>query len=514
MDRCSLRHFGRTHVAGLGLACFCLMAPAHGEPRGQIAIGDTSNALPGIVRVPFVATAAPRLAMAFDAGYGYTESQDSEGVHHRIIGQLGVGSAPLDWLELGIGALGRHDRHPDDGMGKDTGTTADLSLVARVGQRLGSGLRAGVDLGATFPGSEHVTDALRNPALDARILFGWVEPGSVRVAGFAGYRLDRREGIAQDRDSYRPGDRLALGISGFDAVLAGLGLSVPLGSAELLAEMSGDVLVGSDAPGFMKSPLRADVGARFFMTPHSALQALLTTSLSERPKVGPGEPLVAIEPRFTFLLGFRHRFYLGTEATSVAPVPSPKQSKPVLPQRERQPETKPVALPHPTTSVEVRVVDKNTGHPLSDAVVELIVDGETIPLGFVTESTFRLEKAPVGTAELVVRAERMHDYHRTLQTIDGRPVQMTVEMTSSANSGQIRGLIRGFDGNGLVAQIRIQPGNREFLSDSDGAFRVDVAPGTYRVEVTREGHRSQRLEAVVDKDGVVVLNVDLIKGGP
>jgi len=495
------------------------MAPAHGaEPRDQIAIGDTSMALPGIVRAPFVATAAPRLAMAVDAGYGYTESQDSEGAHHRIMAQLGVGSAPLDWLELGISALGRHDRHPDDGMGKDTGTTADLSLVARAGHRLGSGLRAGMDLGATFPGAEHVADALGSPALDARILFGWANPGSVRVAGFAGYRLDRREGVAQDRDRYRPGDRLALGISECDAVLAGFGLSVPLGRAELLAEMSSDVLVGSDAPGFTKSPLRADVGARFFMTLHTALQALLTTSLSERPEVGPGEPLVAIEPRLTFLLGFRHRFYVGTEAASVAPVPSPKQAKPALPQPERQPEAKPEAkpgvLPHPTTSVEVRVVDKDTGHPLSDAVVEFVVDGETLPLGFVTGSTFRLEKAPVGTAELVVRAERMHDYHQTLQTIDGRPVQMTVEMTSSANSGQIRGLIRGFDGSGLVAQIRIQPGNREFLSDSDGAFRVDVPPGRYRVEVTREGHRSQRLEAVVDKDGVVVLNVDLIKGGP
>ena len=170
-------------------------------------------------------------------------------------------------------------------------------------------------------------------------------------------------------------------------------------------------------------------------------------------------------------------------------------------------------LPPATTSVAVQVVDRETGHPLSDAVVELVVDGETLPFEFVTGSTFRLQEAPVGTAELVVRAERLQDYRQPLEMTEGEPIQLTVEMTSSANSGQIRGLIRGFDGNGLVAQIRIQPGDRELVSGPDGAFRVDVAPGTYRVEVTREGYRSQRLKAVVGKNGVLVLNVDLIKGG-
>ena len=487
------------------------------EPDATRGVGDTSLGLPGVVRAPVVGVTAPRLALAADGGYAYTESQDSEGAHHRIVGQLGIGVAPYEWLEFGLAALMRHDRHPDDGMGKDTGTNSSASLVARAGNAVGSGFRLGADLAATFPGSEKLADSFKSPALDARLLFGWGVPDSLRLAGFAGYRFDWTEGVAKDRDRYRLGDRLALGASEFDAVLAGLGASVPLGTTELLAEVSGDILVGSGAPSALESPLRAELGARFAVAARASLQLLGSLSLSQRPDVGPDEPLIPVEPRVGVFLGFRYRFYDGPEVkSSVTPAPKPPPPPPKKQVAPPPPEPKPKAEeppPPPTNSVQVVVVDKNTGHPLSDAAVELIVAGETRPLTFLTGSTFRLDEVPVGSAELVVRAERLQDYHQPLEVTEGEPIEVNVEMTPAANSGQIRGLIRGFDGKGLVAHVRIQPGNREIESDVDGSFRVDVPPGTYQVEVTLAGYRSQRLRAVVGKDGVVVLNVDLSKGG-
>ncbi|HEY6727425.1 MAG TPA: carboxypeptidase regulatory-like domain-containing protein [Polyangiaceae bacterium] len=497
-------------LAAAVLAASHLAAAA--EPEAPTEVGDAGDGLPGVVRTPIVGVAAPRLALALDAGYGFTEAQKNEGAHHRLIGQVGVGLAPLEWLELGVRALGRHDRHPDDGLGSDSGTTTDVALLARAGRDVGSGVRVGADLGARFPGSESAKDSLTSPALDARLLLGWMRSGGVRVAGFAGYRIDQTAGVAEDSERYRLGDRLALGASEFDAVLVGVGAILPVATAELLAEVSGDVLVGSGAPEFSESPLRASVGARVGVGDAAAVSLQSDISLSRRPELAPDSALIPIEPRFSILAGFRYRFWDGPELerapkAAAPPKPSPKvgASPP-----------KPVATPPPapTNTVRVTVVDKTAGHPLSDAEAEIIVGGQVRPLRFVTESTFEIGEIPTGSAELVVRAERLKDWRQQIQISEGEPLEVRVEMIPAANSGQIRGLVRGFDGKGLQARISIEPGAHAVRSDADGSFRVDVPPGNYRVEIAVEGYRTQKLPARVGKDGVIVLNVDMLKEAP
>jgi len=496
----------------LALAAGLLTSSHHAlavEPQATANVGDASDALPGVVRAPIVGVPTPRLALALDAGYAFTEALADEGAHHRLIGQLGVGLAPLDWLEVGVRALGRHDRHPDDGMGADSGTTTDLALLARGGGDVGSGFRLGGDLGARFPGSESVGDSLSSPAVDARALFTWAQASGVHLAGFAGYRFDQTEGVAGDSDRYRLGDRIALGASEFDAVLVGVGALVPVASAELLAEVSGDVLVGSGAPGFSQSPLRASLGARIGLTDSAAVELQSDISLSSRPDVGPDSPLIPIEPRFSVLAGFRYRFWNGPAPEPAPVVAPPPKPKPVA--APPPPKPAPVVAPPPMNALRVTVVDKTTGHPLSDAEAEIVVGGQTRPLQFVTESTFEIAEVPVGTVELVVRAERLKDWRRQVEVTEGEPLEVRVEMIPAANSGQIRGLIRGFDGKGLAAQVSIQPGAHEVQSDADGSFVVDVPPGNYTVEVSLAGYRTQKLTAKVGKDGVIVLNVDMLK---
>lgn len=493
-----------------------MFASASGRAAEPESVGDTSYALPGIFRAPLVGEQAPRLGLALDAGYGYTEGQLDEGAHHRVLGQLALGVAPMRWLEFGARTALRHDRHPDDGTGEDTGTTTDVGLVVRAGDDIGSGFRLGGDVGATFPGSEHTGDSLSSPALDARALFGWASGTDIRFAGFAGYRLDMTEGVAEDRDRYGLGDRLALGASGFDAVLVGLGAIVPLGNTELLGEVSGDLLVGSDAPPLGQSPLRAGLGARVGLSDVMALEFSGTASLSSRPDLDVDSPLIPIEPRFTVLAGVRYRFLNGPpkqrEEPAARPPPpppeTPKKVEPAPPPKVDEPPP-----PPPMNTVRVTVVDKTTGHPLSDAEAELIVEGQSRPLEFVNESTFEVKEVPIGKAELVVRAERLRDWRREIDVTEGPPIEIQVQMIPAANSGQIRGLIRGFDGKGLSAHVHIEPGDHEVMSEADGSFSIDVPPGKYDVEVTLEGYRTQKLKAQVGKDGVIVLNVDMLKEG-
>lgn len=491
------------------------MPGASGAAESGPRVGDADDALPGVHRVPIVGQPDPRVGIAVDAGYGWTEAQQDEGSHHRILGGLAVGVAPLPWLELSLHGGGRHDRHPSDDRGTDSGTTTDLDLAARLGTTVGQSLRLGFELGGGFRGADALGDSLQSPLLSGRLIAGHVTPG-FGVSGYAGYRLDRSEGTAKDADLFRLGDRIALGISEFDAVLVGVGTVVPLGAVNLLGEVSADILVGSGAPSISESPLRADLGVRLGLGSSSALELLLEGALGSRPDVEPGAALVPIEPRLTALVGFRHRFVDGPPPPAVAPPPPPPQAT-EQPKPEQAPKPKPPPPPEPkaipTNHLRVTVVDQ-TGHPLSDAKVELKTPEGVRVLDFVEGSTFEARDVQVGQYEVIVTAERLKPHEETVSITEGEPVQIEVSLQPAVDSGQLRGLVRSFDGQGLRATITVEPGEHHVEAGADGAFTLDVPPGSYTVRIEAEGYATQRRKVKVSLDGVVVLNVDMQRVKP
>lgn len=477
----------------------------------SVRVGDGRSALPGVLRVPMQQFTAPRISAAMDAGYGLTESQKREGLHHRLQGTLGLGFVPMPWLELGLLGAVRHDRHPDDGSGTDSGTIGQFSLVSRVGTRLGSDFRVGADVGSTFPGSEQVADTFSSPALDLRALFGWVPPTGLRLAGYAGYRLDRTSGVGSEASRYRSGDRLALGVSDFNAVLVGAGIVVPIGRTEVLGEASLDWLVGSDVPPLAQSPMRVDLGLRHAITERLWLELLSEYSPSTRPDLSATAALVPIEPRFSASIGLRYRFMSGPSQAPAPPAPpAPPAVKP-----EKKPDPLPptgpeLAAPPVTSRVAITVVD-STGHPLSDATVLLTTDDGEVALEFETGSTYAAEAVPVGRAHVMVRADLMRDWERDIEISEGQPLDLRVEMLGAEVSGQIRGLVRAFNGKTLPARIHVEPGNHDEIAGSDGSFSIDVSPGKYRVRVSVDGYQPQERTVEIGKNGVMVLNVDLQK---
>jgi hypothetical protein len=146
---------------------------------------------------------------------------------------------------------------------------------------------------------------------------------------------------------------------------------------------------------------------------------------------------------------------------------------------------------------------------LSDAVVTLLTPQGPRTLEFQSGSTFLLDPAPVGHARLEVRADLMRDWVGDVDIATHEPLRLRVQMLAAASSGQIRGLVRGFDGRALRARVQIEPGGRTERAGADGVFSVDVAPGTYRVRIELDGYQSQERAVKVDKNGVMVLNVDL-----
>jgi hypothetical protein len=462
--------------------------------------------------VPMLTSDAPRFGSALDLGYGHTESQEAEGAHHRFLGSMGFGWVPSRGFELGLLESFRYDRHPNDGQGIDTGTIGQTSLLGRYSLGVGSSLRVGADLGATFPGSERVGDSLTSPAVDVRALASWTPASGLRYAGFVGYRLDRTSGVGNSADRYRQGDRLALGLSDFNAVVLGLGAIVPLRRVELLAEVAADLLVGANAPSVSISPIRIDLGMRAALSSQLQAEFLAECSPSARPSIGIGAPLIPIEPRLTLMLGLRYQIW------HVAPVP-----KQTIAPAKVEPQEPVVETKHEIVEVPPAIVNKGklvvdvfdtAGNPLSDAVVTLTTRMGTQAIEFSSGSTFSASELPEGRAHLVVQAALMRNWDQDVEISNATPAQLRVSMVTADASAQIRGLVRAFDGHGLAAHIHIDPLGYDTLADGSGAFNVDVAPGQYRIKVWVDGYVPQSRSVNVGKNGVIVINVDLQKGRP
>jgi hypothetical protein len=480
--------------AARGLACAWLFAaPAHAQvPR----LGLGASTVPGYFRVPVVAAAARGAAVAASAGYAFTESQSAApGSHHRLIGRLGAGLVPLPWLELALGTNVRHDRHTGDELGSDTGTVLDSDVQALGGAELAGDLHLGTALAAHFSRGDDVGRSLAHPALDLQLLAAWLPEGSAFSVGLAaGYRIDRSGGLLAHPEGLRTGDRLALEVSDFDALSAGIGTSYRLSKTELLAELSGNVLVGAGAPAFRYSPLRAALGARQDLSPAVALRLSVESSLSSRESRADALGLYPIEPRLQVLVGVAcHWLDWDAPAVSRGETP-PDHSSPAPP-----------AAPG-SLQVNVTTVD---GHPLSDAVVELASPGGTQLVPHEHFERYRLRDLKSSRYVLRVSAERLETFSRELQIEPGLAQVVDVRLAPAQPSGQIRGLIRSFDGQGLPARILVAPLGRELSTGPDGTFSVEVPPGHYAVSIDAPGHGRQVRSIDVQDDGVVILNADL-----
>src|SRR5688572_21900697 len=478
-----------------GLVCVNLFARAAAAevPR----LGASQSLLPGFFRVPVAAVASRGAVVGGGVGYGFTESQAiAPGSHHRVTGRLGAGVTPLSWLGLALGTNLRHDRHPDDELGADHGTVLDSDARVVAGGVPLPGLHLGASLAGHFARGDDFGRSLSHPALDAQLLLAYLpERSPLAVGSFVGYRLDRTGELLVRAEQFREGDRLALEVSDFDALSAGLGTSYRLFDTELLAEISGDVLVGSGAPRFEQSPLRATFGARHHLNAAVVLRLDADVSLSSRAAVQAGDPLYPVEPRFSLALGVACNLFDWEPAAAALP----RAPEPRAPEGPRAPA--PSSL-----DVDVSTVD---GHPLSDARVEISSGDETWVLDHVQLQRYRVTGIRPGQLVLRVSAERLGTVTQPLELAPGESRVMEVRMEPAAPSGQIRGLVRSFDGQGLVARVRVEPLGVKLRSDERGNFQVDVPPGKYRVVVEAAGHGSQTRAVEVSADGVVILNADL-----
>jgi hypothetical protein len=459
--------------------------------------------LPGIVRVGVPASGPTRFAAAGTVGYGFTEAQSSsDGAHHRLSGDLAAAVAPLPMLELALRFDGRYDLHPDDGQGAHGAGVGDPRLLARAGARAGQFLVGG-ELQGWFPGKDAPSLTPGAATLDANLLGAWAPPKKPVVVGaLLGFRLDNSKNAAPDLDRLRPGDRITLELSSSNAALVGLGASVGVAPhTDVLGEFSADFLVGSSAPSVSKSPMRISAGARQHLSDAFTVELLAEVSASGRPSLAPAEPLVPLEPRFSVMAGLRYRLPFQKPPEPEAPKPPPEPVK--------TPET--VALPPAATTADISVhVSGQSGAPVANVVVEVHVGDRTERLTAGDDGDFVGHGLPLGPAHVTVTADGFTQSERDVQ-IGATSGAVAVELVQAPPSGQLRGLVRSFNGRGLAASIRVEPLGVEGKADAEGNFTLDVPPGDYEVVIKAERFKPQRRKIHVDQNGVTVLNAELFE---
>jgi hypothetical protein len=499
----------RRRLTALLLCCVLVSASAPvyaqaSDPDREL--GMATSGLPGLVNTG-LPVSDPALRFAGSANYGITESQPPvDGAHHRVGATAAAAFAPEPWLAFTLRMDGRLDLHPNDGRGAHGTGVGDPRIAARAGHALASGLQLGGELGLWFPGNSAPSISPKATTVDARGLIAYAPHDSrMTLLGALGFRLDNSGNSAPDLSRLRSGDRLALGLSDSHAVLIALGGAYRASKdVEVFGELSGDLLIGSDAPKLTQSPLRIAAGGRYFFS--RALQAELTSiiSLSGRPETGPTDPLVPIEPRFAIVAGVRYALRLG-EAKAKA-----KHDDLVPPDEAR---STAATTPSNTTATLEGVITDDQNAPLPEAHMKASAGGEVRETITDGEGRYQFADLPVGTVMLEASATGFETQSWQVELSGDKRVEEPRALAPEQEMGVLRGLTRSFGSTPLRAHIVVRDEQHREIADAradeHGRFEIEIAPGKYQVTITATGYRTHSRSVTISNNGVAILNVDM-----
>jgi hypothetical protein len=485
---------------GLFALAFARIAPSAASAQAQV--GTATSGMHGLVNTGL--PVAPReLNLTASAGYGVTEAfAPVKGAHHRVQGGIAAAVGPLPWLTLGLRLDGRIEMHPDDYDGAHAAGFGDPRLWARIGKQLNPAWSLGFETGAWFPGSQAPSFVASATTLDFHGLAAFTpEHSPWALLGMVGFRWDNSANAAPDLTRLRLGDRISLGLSDSNAVLLALGLARHIEpSVEVFGEVSADLLVGSDAPALLESPLRAALGGRYAFGRAWQADLTATVSMSKRPPIGPTDPLVPIEPRFSVLAGVRYSF--------------PLDAPPAVTNAEAPPPIAAVVVGPPRTTTLSGVLIDDKGEPLPEATLTLrAASGE--PREAITDAKGRYAFAdvPVGPATLEAAAKGFATRSWAVDVREHAAPQPPQALSAQSGLGYLRGLTRTFRSEPLRAQIvvRDQRGKTTASRESaaDGAFEIELPPGSYRVTISAAGYDTHSRSVQIEGNAVSILNVDM-----
>lgn len=563
-----MQHTAQFSVTLLLWVCwlpFQFVLPAEAQP---VAVGNSNSALPAIDRVGYTSQVNPRVAAALSTDYGYTESVlDDKDEHHRLHGRLAASYIPINWLAFALRCDTRYDTHTSRSLGHDDGVIGQTRLVIRGSHELNSQFHLGGESIILVPSGQTPADAFRGTSIDLNFLSSYlIESSKIVLLSLVGFRLDNTSKAIDHPNLMSLADRLALGVSETNALLLGLAISWRIGYFELFEELTWDLYLGQDAPSAYKSPIRLETGARLWQNESFQYSLLLGISPSARPVLAYSIPMSVVEPRFYVGIGASFQIStdklskkLGLSETSkgklVGRVITPSNSGVsgvrisilgmtalhtistdtgsfeidniplgthtlIVSAEQWESQSIDVVIPQPKNQI-LELILKPKLRSLKGTIYSL--SREPIPNAKVwvgkgdqgiettTDQAGRFEFLDIDPdySEVKISAEGWQERREMIDPKALGEIHLTVSLERPLPEGQIRGYIRNFEGNPLIASIRIEPLGMRLKSQKDGKFNVDVPPGEYHVIVQARGHLQQKHVVKVEQNGVTVLVVDL-----
>lgn len=491
-------------VAHLLVAATSLMTiPARADA------GDATDALPGVVRVPVVSPSARGLAAAASGGYGFT--QGAGGPYSRATGALAVSYQPVPYFAAAVQQQVRYDVNTASGKASSTG---DPRLELRGQLPVGDALRLGAQVGVWAPAPLPGASATSAITPDASLLASYAPPESgLVVTSRLGFRWDNSAHGVSHVASAPLSDRVELGINQASAVVTGLGASYRLTPRlELLGDVTWDVLVGSNAPGLAEAPILASAGVRAGLDADGELQLLgaVTVSPSERPALT-SAVLVDVEPLVGVTLGLVFRPFARRPAPPVVIVPPPAPEVPAPP----------VVVVPARARLTGRAVAEDGVTPLAHAkvVVTPASGAEKQETETAADGRFETGELDAGDVTVDISAPGFTPIKKTVR-LSGTPEPLDVVVKRALPEGEVRGVVRDLGGQPIMAAVRIDaavaasgspPTGKDVTVQPDGTFRADVQPGAYVVVIRAPGYADQKRRVTVERDGVIMVNVELRK---
>ncbi|HEY4178581.1 MAG TPA: carboxypeptidase regulatory-like domain-containing protein [Kofleriaceae bacterium] len=431
----------------------------------------------------------------------------------RTSGHLAVGYGITKNLSAALSFDGRYDKH----KGGQDGYVGDPHLLVRA-STITSNLVIGGQVDLWVPGKDAPSIAGSAVSVAAQGLLS-IAAGPGLLSFNAGFRLDNSAKSAKEASTYAPEDQVSLGVSEFNAFIAGAHLSIPVGpQAYVAAEGQADVFIGDgdtrsgqtmahSAP----SPIVRFGAEGGFHINHS-WTALAYVEGARVPKITPGErnmdniSLVPYEATVSFGLGLQGRFGGG------------EGSKPL---------PKPIAIAEDVNaSVNGDVVD-DTGAPVVGAKVDVKTKTHEASAATDDKGHYVVDKIFIGskkdgkvsletdlTAEVSVDVSGKKPGRATFTLKEGDNAAPKMQLDPVLPPGQLRAVVRNA-GNGKPiagATVKIEGGptaGATATSSADGTFQVDLQPGSYKITVSAAGLKDQELDVTIDPNGVAIKNIEM-----
>lgn len=506
------------------------------------------GAMPGGLHAPTAET-LPKGAVEVSTLMGLGRRTGLLGPDHKFnrgVGDLAIAFGATPYLSIGISLDGRYDRHwgtlGDPMLGDPTtvpaapggknedGYVGDPHLIVRASKNTGS-LIAGGQLGIWVPGKDAPSVAGSAISIDVRALVSLpAGPGLLSFNG--GFRLDNSANSVDDPMKLSLPDRVSLGVSDYHALFGGAQLRIPAGKAWVSVEGSIDAFVGGPpdpAAGEVKRAslergkliMRGGITGGFHITDqYSAvafLEAAKVPGINDSQVDNANIPLVPYEPIITAGIGFEARFG------------GPKAVPPSFTEREcarHTPPDCPDVKADILTEVTGTVVD-NGGKPVVGAKVTLTLKNAQVnPVVTDEKGTYVFKGVLIGhsmggkptieetAAEVGVEVSNMKPGKSTItQIAEGSNTVPPIALEPVLPPGQLRGVVRSLPGGKAVggATVTVAGSEAKATTGDDGTFTIDLAPGQYKIKVSKAGLKDQELDVTIDPNGVAIKNIDLQK---